>query len=171
MRKKNQSTKFIKMCLADALIRLMRQGNSYSEINVSEICDLAGIGRTTYYRHFDRKNGKNELIRFKVYGCWEDYCADKSDELKKGVMKILIDFFYEQRDLFILLHENDLTMTALFDVLYLAIGPQKGDEKDAAYWKSFLACSIFGFLYNWIQTGFIDSPQYVYGLISKVYPD
>lgn len=171
MRKKDQSTKFIKMCLADALLKLMEQGYTFDEINVKDICNLAGIGRTSYYRHFDNKSGKDNLILFKVYNGWEEYCLTRTEDLKKSKMKVLIEFIYSQRDLFLLLHKNGLTMTAIFDVMYLAIGPQGNEEKDTAYWKAFLACSIFGFIYNWLQTGFEDSPEYVYALISRVYPD
>lgn len=170
MRKKDQSTKFIKTCLADSLIKLMKNGELFADINVTDICNLAGIGRTTYYRHFDSKSGKDNLILFKVYSGWEEFCRTRQGELEKSKMKVLIDYFYSEKDLFLLLHHNGLTMTAIFDVLYLAIGPSGENSKDDAYWKSFLACSIFGFIYNWLQTEFEDSPAYVYGLISKVFP-
>ena len=171
MRKKNQSTKFIKMCLADALLLLMRQGKNFQDINVIEICSTAQIGRTTYYRHFDSKDGKEALLRFKIFAQWEDYCSTRVLELTQSKMKVLINFFYSEKEMFLLLHKNGLTMTAIFDVLYLAIGPRGDEEKDTAYWKAFLACSIFGIIYHWIQTSFEDSPEYVAALISQVYPD
>lgn len=171
MRKKDQSTEFIKTCLADALLKLMRQGDSFDEINVKDICNQAGIGRTTYYRHFDNKSGKDNLILFKVFTNWKNYCVDKTEALNKSRMQVLIDFFYSEKELFMLLHQNGLTMTAIFNVLYLAIGPAKDEPKETAYWRSFLACSIFGFIYNWLQRGFEDSPEYIYSLISKVYPN
>ncbi len=171
MRKKDQSTKFIKTCLADALIKLMEQGNGFEEINVGEICDLAGFGRSTYYRHFDKKSGKSNLILFRVYCKWEEYCRCREQEIEKSRMRALINFFYEERELFLLLDRNGLTRSIIFDILYLAICSVEGESKDMSYWRSFMACGIFGFIYNWIRSGFTDSPEYVYKLASKVFPN
>ncbi len=173
MRKKDQSTEFIKMCLADALIKLMEQGDSFKEINVMDICNTAGLGRTTYYRHFDNKSGKENLILYKVYYGWAEYCKPRRAELEKSILRVLVNYIYSQKELFRLLHKNGLTMTSIFDVLYTAIGPDGldgTDDKGDCYRRSFLACSIFGFIYYWIRMDFEDSPEYVYSLIAQVFP-
>ena len=170
MRKKDQSTKFIKYCLVDALVKLLEKGCSFPEITVAEICAEAGIGRTTYYRHFDNKNGKVEMLRFKIYGGWEEYCLNREEELKDSTMRVLLNFFYSQRDFLLLLHRNGLVMDILFGVLYLSVGPTGNEEKESAYWRAYLASGIFGFIYHWLQTEFVDPPEYVYALISKKYP-
>ena len=59
---KRTQTAFLKLCLADALIKLMA-AQDYNSINVNTICELAGVGRTTFYRHLDCKNSKEELNR------------------------------------------------------------------------------------------------------------
>ena len=61
--KKNQ-TAFMKLCLADALIKLMKT-QDFDTINVNSICREADIGRTTFYRYFDNKNSKEEFIILK----------------------------------------------------------------------------------------------------------
>ena len=66
--KRNQ-TAFMKLCLADALIKLMA-AQDYDSINVNTICELAGVGRTTFYRHLDCKNSKEELLIFKINYEW-----------------------------------------------------------------------------------------------------
>lgn len=45
--KKEQSTRFLKLCLADAYIRLL-QTQDYAQISINAICACAGVGRTTY---------------------------------------------------------------------------------------------------------------------------
>lgn len=161
MRKKDQSTEFIKHCLADALIRLMERGEPFDQINVMQICDLAGIGRTTYYRHFDNKSGKANLLRFKIYRKWAAWCEPRLNQVDTYTISALVQFFYEERDLLMLIHRNGLTMSVMFDVLYYAIGPQPEDAKDFAYKRSVLACSIFGILYYWIERNMEDSPEYI----------
>ncbi|MBQ6053063.1 MAG: TetR/AcrR family transcriptional regulator [Clostridia bacterium] len=43
--------------MADALIKLL-ESKDYANININEICELANVGRTTFYRHMDKNNGK-----------------------------------------------------------------------------------------------------------------
>ena len=69
--KKEQSTKFLKLCLADALLKMM-ESNSYDSINIKAICKQAGVGRTTYYRYFDKKNSKEDLLVFKIIYEWKN---------------------------------------------------------------------------------------------------
>ena len=49
--KRNQ-TEFLKLCLADALVKLMAD-KPYEDISVNAICEKADVGRTTFYRHLD----------------------------------------------------------------------------------------------------------------------
>ena len=72
--KKEESTKFLKLCLAEALIRMMQE-QSYESINISAVCERAGVGRTTYYRHFDTKGGKEELLVFKLVSEWQAFAC------------------------------------------------------------------------------------------------
>ncbi len=171
MRKKDQSTKFIKICLADALIKLLDTGMPFDQINVKDICVTAGIGRTTYYRYFDNRDGKKNLLIIRFYIAWEEYCAKHPQEIQASRLQTMINFFYSEKDLLLLLHRNELTMSAVFSTIYDAIGPKGEDDKEKSYFKAFLACSLFGVLYHWIQTGLADPPEYISELVSRVYKD
>ena len=46
-----QSSRFIKLCLEDSLFLLMEE-KTFEEIKIGEICDKAGVGRTSFYRHY-----------------------------------------------------------------------------------------------------------------------
>ena len=61
MRRRNTTTEFLKECIADALLKLLQTKNM-DEIKVSEITDLADVGRVTFYRHF---KSKEDVIYFK----------------------------------------------------------------------------------------------------------
>ena len=79
--KRNQ-TAFMKLCLADALIKLMA-AQDYDSINVNTICELAGVGRTTFYRHLDCKNSKEELLIFKINYEWGRYADLHQEDVEK----------------------------------------------------------------------------------------
>ena len=51
MRRKNTTAETLKEYIADALFRLMPT-KSIDKITISEITDLANVGRATYFRYF-----------------------------------------------------------------------------------------------------------------------
>ena len=81
MRKKSESTEFIKKCLAQALIDIMWT-KEYKRISITEICNKAGYGRTTYYRHFD--GDKDEALLYIAHIEWKDYKAKHPIECKEN---------------------------------------------------------------------------------------
>jgi len=63
MRKRNTTTEFLKECMADALLKLLAEGNALNEITIQEITSLANVGRVTYYRNF---KSKEDVLYFKL---------------------------------------------------------------------------------------------------------
>lgn len=51
----NKTTEFLKECLSDALIRLMRE-KGFDKISIKEIADTAGVGRATWFRNYTSKS-------------------------------------------------------------------------------------------------------------------
>ncbi len=156
--KKNQ-TVFLKLCLADALITLMKK-QAYNTINVSAVCELAGIGRTTFYRHLDNKSGKEELLIFKINYDWEKYAEEHSEEVEKDKGFALLKYVYENRRLFTLLNKNGLvtTIMCVFEKLILSDEPI---DKESSYIMSFFTYGYFGVIYQWIKYDFDETPEEV----------
>lgn len=153
--KKNQSVEFIKQCIADALILLMKV-EPFDEINVKEICAKSGIGRTTYYRHFDNKLGKKNILLFKIYNDWENYSNDKEKQLEPD--NAFLSFVYEKRSFFKLIYENRL-YDVLIELFLMIFGPEEDADTKGAYIKSYGAAGYFGILLEWIKNDFHETPK------------
>ena len=80
----------MKLCLADALIKLML-GQDFSSININTICEEAGIGRTTFYRHFDKKANKEDLLKYKLHYEWKTYMDFHPEEIEKDKAGVTIE--------------------------------------------------------------------------------
>ena len=66
MARGSKTTEFLKECLSDALIRLMRE-KKIEKISVKEIADTAGVGRATWFRNY---TSKSEALTFKLVQVW-----------------------------------------------------------------------------------------------------
>lgn len=76
----------------------------FSEIRVKEICKIAGIHRSTFYRHFE---DKYQLLEFGLFILWNDYFEYDEREKFYTPFKISIDF-YENSDAQLLINRNYL---------------------------------------------------------------
>ena len=56
-------TEFLKECLSDALIRLMRE-KPFDKISINEMSKEAGFNRSTWFRNFTNKRptNKNQVL-------------------------------------------------------------------------------------------------------------
>lgn len=156
--KKNQ-TDFLKLCLADALIKLL-ESKDYAEINVNEICALADVGRTTYYRHLDKNNGKEELLMFKITYEWAVYQEKHDEEIKKDQNAGMSNYIYENRKLFSLLYKKGL-VTFLMKAFEVLVPGGEVYDKNTSYLMSFLTYGYFGIIYQWIKYDFDETPEEV----------
>ena len=156
--KKNQ-TDFLKLCLADALIKLLKTLD-YADINVSKICELAGVGRTTFYRHLDKNNGKEELLLFKITYEWDRYQEKHDEEIKQDRNLGMSSYIYENRKLFSLLYKRGL-ITLLMRAFEVLIPGGDVVDKNLSYLMSFFTYGYFGIIYQWIKNDFDESPEQV----------
>lgn len=148
---------FFKACLADALIGLMEE-KPFDEISVSDICVRAEVGRTTYYRHCDRRNGKEDLLVFKLRDEWARYARKHREETARDRGFALTCFVYENRELFALLDRHGLVPVLMRAVEALLLEGGAADD-DASYLAAFFTYGYFGILYRWIRRGFLETPE------------
>ena len=156
--KKNQ-TDFLKICLADALIKLL-ETKEYAEINVNEICELAGVGRTTFYRHLDKNNGKEELLLFKITYEWESYSEKHEEEIKKDQNLGMSSYIFENRKLFSLLYKKGLIIF-LMRVFEILVPREEVVDKNMSYLMAFFTYGYFGIIYQWIKYDFDETPEQI----------
>ena len=85
-----KTTEFLKECMADALIMLMKK-KSVEKISAQEITDLAGVGRATWFRNF---SSKNDALSFKLVKLWERWMSEHHPEGASLTKASSYDFFH-----------------------------------------------------------------------------
>ena len=85
-----KTTLFLMECMADALIKLM-ESKPLEKISVTEITELAGVGRVTWFRNF---SSKNEALTFKLVHLWQRYTEEHALERKSNYSaRVAADFW------------------------------------------------------------------------------
>lgn len=148
----------MKLCLADALLKLMKT-QDFDAINVNSICREADIGRTTFYRYFDNKNSKEEMLLFKIRYEREQY-SEKHGSSEPGKSPDLTAFIYDNRWLFSMLYHNGL-ISVIMRSLEELIPAGESYDKPTSYLMAYFIYGYFGIIYQWIKYDFDETPEEV----------
>ena len=114
MARGNKTTEFLKECLSDALIQLMRE-KDFEKISIKEIADTAGVGRATWFRNY---TSKNEALTFKFVQVWNRWADEHAiavrDRFDLANAKNFFQFNYEIKHILEIVYTSNM-QSAIYD--------------------------------------------------------
>lgn len=158
MARGNKTTEFLKECLSDALIQLMRE-KDFEKISIKEIADTAGVGRATWFRNY---TSKNEALTFKFVQVWNRWADEHAiavrDRFDLANAKNFFQFNYEIKHILEIVYTSNM-QSAIYDAFYQVMMPQYGANAEECYQARFYSYGLFGLLDEWIKRGFKESVE------------
>ena len=158
MARGNKTTEFLKECLSDALIQLMRE-KDFEKISIKEIADTAGVGRATWFRNY---TSKNEALTFKFVQVWNRWADEHAiavrDRFDLANAKNFFQFNYEIKHILEIVYTSNM-QAAIYDAFYQVMMPQYGANAKECYQARFYSYGLFGLLDEWIKRGFKESVE------------
>ena len=158
MARGNKTTEFLKECLSDALIQLMRE-KDFEKISMKEIADTAGVGRATWFRNY---TSKNEALTFKFVQVWKRWADEHAiavrDRFDLANAKNFFQFNYEIKHILEIVYTSNM-QSAIYDAFYKVMMPQYGANAKECYQARFYSYGLFGLLDEWIKRGFKESVE------------
>ena len=158
MARGNKTTEFLKECLSDTLIQLMRE-KDFEKISIKEIADTAGVGRATWFRNY---TSKNEALTFKFVQVWKRWADEHAiavrDRFDLANAKNFFQFNYEIKHILEIVYTSNM-QSAIYDAFYQVMMPQYGANAKECYQARFYSYGLFGLLDEWIKRGFKESVE------------
>ncbi len=143
--------------ITDALLELL-DCKPIGDISISELCDLAGIGRASFYRNFENKEDILRRYIKKIFKEWTDEADNKENSPLNELLRLLFAHFEIHRDFYRLLNERNLVYL-LKDVIIGLCGPQPEHSKEEAYARAYVAYTLYGWIEVWFQRGMQESAE------------
>lgn len=143
--------------ITEAMVELLIE-KEMSNISISELCDKAQIGRTSFYRNFE---SKEEIIEFIIERKIDEWDSSRDKEKEEGISQFfgqLTGHLKENEEFYLLLEKRGL-LHLLLNVLLKKTGPTNEDSNIWAYTKAFIAYGTFGWLQAWISRGMHESAE------------
>lgn len=165
MNRNHRSTAFLKECLADAWLLLLRQKPD-SRITADEIAARAGVGRATYFRHF---HSRQELAVYKLLRLWERFCDEsRLNERSRFALENARVFFaynYSIRETLDTLYRAGYDGAVFAAVQAIMLDGLAGSDW---YRERFYAYGLFGLLDGWVRRGYAETPAQMAALTVQI---
>ena len=141
--------------LTGALLELLQE-KPLADISVSQLCDKAGVGRTSFYRNYQEKE---DILRARIYHLFKGWTGllGEGAPLDQLILA-MFTHFEEHRDFYALLNERGL-IGLLKDVILELCGFRPDQEARAAYASAFAAYSLYGWVEVWFLRGMKESAR------------
>lgn len=143
--------------ITESLLKLLHE-KPINDISISELCDNAGVGRTSFYRNFESKEDILKVYIDQLFRDWMEEYDRNGDNSLNELIKEMFTHFEKHRDFYQLLNERNL-IYLLKDVVIGICGPKPEHEKMEAYAKAFVAYSLYGWMEVWFQRGMQESAE------------
>ena len=156
-----------------ALLELMNE-KPYNQISISELSKKADLSRRTFYRLF---HCMDEILLFHIHSLWSkksDELYNSSDKSYLHTSEFALLFWYENKELTILLYRNGLVSIMqqfINEISFEIYHTQKANNKLAAnpealeYALSYSSGGILNIICTWASKGMDKSPEKLMSLL------
>ena len=160
MARKNEAHDVVVESLTQALLQLMEK-KPLAQINVSELCSRAGVGRVSFYRNYD---SMEEILVHYLKKCtddwWIEFSKKPQEEFYATFWPELLAEYRKNENLIKLFYQNNASHLIKEHIFACCMSDAAGTEEDA-YTRAALAGALYGMVDEWIKRGMGQFPENV----------
>ena len=143
--------------ITTALLLLMKR-KAFSRISVTEICEKAGVSRTSFYRCFP---SKLDILCRKCAAITDEFVRRSGLSFRRDpLQQYLVTLFthlYQHRDLIELLRRSDLLYIIKDDITRVFLSVY--EDVYGEYKSRFISGGLFDVFCQWLHNGFRETPE------------
>ncbi len=143
--------------LTGAMLALL-EDKPIAEISISELCDQAGVGRTSFYRNFEEKEDIIKAHMKRLSQEWADKCKSTPDIPVREIVRIVFSHFEANRGFYGLLNERGLVYL-LKDIILDLCGFDPEQDMVSAYSSAYVGFFLYGWIEVWFRRGMRDTVE------------
>ncbi len=143
--------------LTSSMLALLEE-KPITEISISELCGMAGVGRTSFYRNYEEKEDIIKTYIEQLSQDWVGKCKEAPDLPVKEIVRSVFSHFEANRDFYSLLNKRGLVYL-LKDVILDLCGFNSEQEMAAAYSSAYVGFFLYGWIEVWFRRGMKDTTE------------
>ncbi|MGN1103925.1 MAG: TetR/AcrR family transcriptional regulator [Candidatus Coproplasma sp.] len=170
-RRKNKLNIFVRQCIRDALMVLMKE-KQLEKITISEIIARSGVSRMGFYRNYD---SKESVIEDFILTVFESTVAkieeDRPLDLRSyKIIETSLENFKLYADYIKLFLDQklDLLLLSCYKKAYYTLAPEKDPSELRYFYNELFVANLFALECAWVRSGMKQSPQKLAKLYSRI---
>lgn len=165
-----KTTEFLKECMADALLRTMKE-KPYTKITVNEIAQAAGVNRSTWFRNFD---SKDDAITFKLVTLWNRWADEHGMKERRRYTVDNTETFFafnaSIKDILEVIYDAERE-SCIYNAFYQVMLPKREAGPEGRYEARFYSFGLFAILDEWIKSGLCETPEQLAVMFRRMMTD
>lgn len=159
-----------------AVLSLLIEEPSISQLTVQKIADRAELNRATFYLHYQ---DINDLLRQITHEIFDELSIKLKPFMQTEIIDdreqlvIFLDYIYDNRKFFAILFKNKSIETNLFNLIKNLIETRRNNKQNELPQNyvsiEILTASLMGIIMWWIKDGIHFSSEYIANQISLMY--
>lgn len=170
----NQRVRITKMLLKNAMIRLLYEKN-IAKITVSELCEKAGINRSTFYKHYGSQFDVVEDIEQDLFDAAEEMLTVEGEYDESGIHRFLRFLKSEQEMAYVIFKyvaDSDFIQRVFNMDLLSYLSKENYDvhytERQNEYMRIYEYNGGYALIREWIISGCKEEPEDIEELLIHI---
>lgn len=143
--------------LTSSMLALLEE-KPIEEISISELCDMAGVGRTSFYRNYENKEAIVKAYIEHQFQEWVNKWKASPDLAVREIVRIVFSHFEVNRKFYSLINERGLVYL-MKDIILDLCGFDPEQEMAAAYSSAYVGFFLYGWIEVWFRRGMKDTTE------------
>lgn len=158
MRRKSITSEMMKSYIADSLLILMEH-KAFQSISIGEITEKAGVNRSTYYRHFDKKEDVILYFLDHLSTTFLEWAGPQNLTLEDYLTKLYAHYLQNKKQM-LTIYRNGLSVLFL-DILQKCLGGENMKDKPISeqYDTAYHIGGTFNHFLLWFSRDMADPPE------------
>ncbi len=160
MERRNSAHELVVESITGALLILMER-KPFESINISELCEKAGVSRASFYRNFKTKDDiLIKHLKRLTDDWWIEFEKKSPDEFYATFWTELLEQYRKNKKVINLIKQNNLSHI-LKEHIFLCCGPKPEQDEKTAFICAAIAGAIYGYVDEWLNRGMDSVPPQI----------
>lgn len=143
--------------LTDSMLALLEE-KPISEITISELCGMAGVGRTSFYRNYGEKEDIVKAHVQRLFRDWAEQWKTTPGLPVRDLVRLVFSHLEANRDFYSLINKRGLVYL-LKDIILDLCNFDPEQEIVAAYASAHAGFFLYGWIEVWFRRGMRDTTE------------
>ncbi len=161
----SEKNTYVKEQITKAMLKML-DSKTIADISVRDLCNEAGVGRASFYRHYEAKEDVVSEYAGALIKEWGEEFENDPASSPYNVFGSLFAHYKKYAKFYTMLCCQNMSYLMLHTIKE-KVGLVAELPNEEAYGKAFFAFGLYGWVLEWIRRGMKETPDEINRILSR----